>query len=369
MSDFGKPEFLNRLLTAMVMEKASDLYLKAYASPTLRIEGGLSAIETPPLCPEDLRSLALAIMPEEEKKTFPQLPEANFVYALDKLGRFRVNTYIQRGTVAMVFRKVRDDVLDFEELGLPPVLKELAMCKRGLVLITGPTGSGKSTTLATMVRYHNMNATGHILTIEDPIEFVHEDINCLVSQREVGTDTRSFREALENSVRQAPDVLLVGEMRDMESVKTGVYFAETGHLVLSTLHSINAPQTVERLLQFFPSSEHEQVLQQLAFNLRAVVCQRLLQKKDEVGRVAALEIMVVNARMRDLIAKGNLSQIKREMDAFLPDGMRSFDFSYIELYQAGKITLEECIKNADNPRDMKLKLKKMGAMGAGVFDE
>jgi len=363
MSDYGNIEFLDRLLTTMVSVNASDIYIKAETPPTLRIEGQLYPIDSPPLTAEDTKAMAVAILPEEEQKNFPQTWEANFIYSKANLGRFRVNAYMQRETVAMVFRRVRDDILDFEQLGLHPVAKEIAMFKRGLVLVTGATGSGKSTTLATMIRYRNehANSTGHILTVEDPIEFIHHDLNCIVSQREVGTDTRSFHEALINALRQAPDVLLVGEMRDVESVNTGVYFAETGHLVLSTLHSINAPQTIERLLQFFPRNEQDQLLQQIALNLRAVICQRLLPRKDEYGRVLALEILMVNARMQDLISKGAFDQVKKELDLFHTEGMMSFDHSLLELYRTGKITIEDCIRNSDNPRDMKLKLKKHGS--------
>ncbi|MCD6309685.1 MAG: PilT/PilU family type 4a pilus ATPase [Candidatus Eremiobacteraeota bacterium] len=356
-------KFLNELLEVMVREGASDIYLKADAAPTLRIEGQLAPIETEHLSEEFTRELAFDIMPEDQRDNFKNRPEANFVYRGTKLGRFRVNAYLQRESVAMVMRKIRDDILDFETLGLPPVTRDLAMIKRGLVLVTGPTGSGKSTTLAAMIRYRNENSTGHILTIEDPIEFIHDDINCIVSQREVGSDTMSFRDALESAVRQAPDVLLVGEMRDVESVKAGIYFAETGHLVLSTLHSNNSIQTIERILQFFPTDQHESMLQQLAFNLKAVVCQRLLPARDGTGRVLALEIMIVNARMHEHIYKGNLGNISRELDQFHPDGMMSFDYSFIKLFREGKISLDECIRSSDNPRDMKLKLKKIGVYG------
>jgi len=363
MSQYGSLDFFNRLLSTMVQVNASDLYLKAESPPTLRIEGQLSPIESPPLTPEDTKTMAYAIMPEEEQRLFPKTWEANFVYTPDHLGRFRINVYLQRDSVAMVIRRIRDDILEFEQLGLPPVTKEISLYRRGMVLVTGSTGSGKSTTLATMIRYRNQHpsANGHILTVEDPIEFLHHDINCIISQREVGSDTRSFKMALTNAMRQAPDVLLVGEMRDVDSVKTGVYFAETGHLVLSTLHSTNASQTIERLLQFFPLTEKDQILQHIALNLRAVICQRLIPRKDEPGRALALEILIVNARMRDLLSKSAFDQMQKELDFFHTEGMTSFDNSLIELFQQGKITIEDCIRNSDNPRDMKLKLKKIGS--------
>ncbi|MCL5036280.1 MAG: PilT/PilU family type 4a pilus ATPase [Chloroflexi bacterium] len=351
--------FLNEILDLMVREGASDIYIKAGAPPTLRIEGSLAPIEMEPLTEQFTQELAFDIMPKEQRENFYNRPEANFLYKGLEEGRFRVNVYLQSDSVAMVMRKIRDDILDFDTLGLPPVVRDLSMVKRGLVLITGPTGSGKSTTLAAMIRFRNMNSSGHILTMEDPVEFLHKDINCVVSQREVGTDTKSFQDALESAVRQAPDVLLVGEMREVESVRAGVYFAETGHLVLSTLHSNNSVQTIERLLQFFPTDQHESMLQQLAFNLKGVVCQRLIPARDG-GRVLALEIMIVNARMQEHISKGTLGDISRELDQFHPDGMVSFDFSFIKLFKDGKISLEDCIRNSDNPRDMKLKLKKIG---------
>lgn len=350
-------ELLNQILKLMSQEKASDLYIKAGAQPSLRIEGDLVPVNITPFTPEMVEALALEIMPDYQKGPFQNKPEANFMYSLSEVGRFRVNVYRQRGTLAMVIRKIRDDVEDIETLGLPKVLRDLVMLKRGLILLTGPTGSGKSTTLAAMIDYRNANAPGHIITIEDPIEFLHKDMRSIVSQREVGTDTMSFADALENAVRQAPDVLLIGEMRDVASVQAAVHLAETGHLVLSTLHSNNATQTVERVLQFFPSEIHEQILKQLALNLKAVISQRLVMRKDEKGRVPAIEIMIGNARIQDLLNKGELTQIKRELDVFQPEGMQSFDYSLLELYKNDIITAEVAMRNSDNPNDMRLKIK------------
>ena len=237
------------------------------------------------------------------------------------------------------------------------MLGELAMKKRGLVLLTGPTGSGKSTSLASMIKYRKEKAMGHILTIEDPIEYLHTDTEtCIVSQREIGHDTKTFMEALESAVRQAPDVLLIGEMRDVESVKASVYFAETGHLVLSTLHANNAIQTVERVLQFFPEDMHQGILAQLSLNVRGIVAQRLIRGHDG-KRVAACEVLIGNARMAELMRAGSLTQIKRELDQFLPEGMQSFDTSLLELYRGGKISVDEAIRNSDNANDMRLKIK------------
>lgn len=351
------PNLLDKVLRLMRREKASDVYFRVGSPPILRIEGELTPVQTKMFSPEMMEQLAYTLMTQEEREGFKHRPECNLIYYKEDLGRFRTNIYKQRGTIAIVMREVRDDVLDFEKLRLPKILESLAMARRGLVLVTGPTGSGKSTTLAAMIRYRNENSGGHILTIEDPIEFLHTDIMSIISQREVGTDTLSFNDALESAVREAPDVLLIGEMRDVESVKAAVSFAETGHLVLSTLHSNNSVQTVERILQFFPTEIHDQIFKQLALNLRAVVAQRLISRKEGKGRVVAVEVMIVNARVSELLANGQLSQIKRELDVFHPEGMQSFDYALIELYKAGEISAEECIRNSDNPNDMKLKLK------------
>lgn len=350
-------DLLHRILRAAVREDASDIYIRAGIPPHLRVEGELVAIDMDPLTDSVTETMAYEIMPPHMRDAFQNKPEANLVYHIPEIGRFRANIYLQRQSIAMVLRKVREDILDLEMLRIPPVTKQLAMLKRGLVICCGPTGSGKSTTLASMIRYRNENTTGHIVTIEDPIEYIHTDIRCIISQREVGSDTLNFADALESAVRQAPDVLLVGEMRDIESVRAAVYFAETGHLVLSTLHSNNAVQAIERIMGFFPSEIHEQVLGQLALNTRAIVCQRLVPRKDGVGRVVAIEIMIVNARMQELLAKGQLTQIKRELDQFLPDGMQSFDHSLLELVKSDLITQEDAIRTSDNPNDMRLKLR------------
>jgi twitching motility protein PilU len=351
---------LDLVLSAVVHEGASDVYIRADYAPVLRIQGQLAAVEMDPFTPEMTEKLALSLMPPYMREGFDKNPEANFVYQKPELGRFRANAYRQRGTVALVFRKIKDDILDFETLGIHPMLKQKVMEKQGMVIITGPTGSGKSTTLAAMINHRNNFGSGHIITIEDPVEFVYYDKNCIISQREVGTDTMSFQNALENALRQAPDLMLIGEMRDLPSVKAAVYFSETGHLVLSTLHANSVFQTVERILQFFPPTEHEQVLQQLSLNLKAIAAQRLIPKKDGSGRILAMETLVVNVRMRDLIAKGELNQIKRELDMFLPEGMQSFEHALIEMFKQEIISAEECMKYSDNAQNMRLKLKGLG---------
>ena len=358
---------LDQVLTVMVREQASDVYIKAGKAPILRIEGQLAPVECAALTPAMTEHLAYTIMPSHQREKFDSgIDDANFIYVLDGVGRFRTNAYRSRGQVCMVMRRVQEEILEFDQLGLPIVLGELAMKKRGLVLLTGPTGSGKSTSLASMIKYRKEKAMGHILTIEDPIEYLHNDTEtCIVSQREVGHDTKNFMDSLESAVRQAPDVLLIGEMRDVESVKAGVYFAETGHLVLSTLHANNAIQTVERVLQFFPEDMHQGILAQLSLNVRGIVAQRLVRGHDG-KRVAACEVLIGNARMSELMRAGSLTQIKREMDQFLPEGMQSFDTALLELYRAGKISADEAMRNSDNANDMRLKLKSLPVNLAGA---
>lgn len=350
---------MDQVLKLAVENNASDVFFKANTVPHIKIEGQLVPVDIDPLKAIHLEELSFQIMPTRIQHEFREVkPEANFVYAKEEIGRFRVNVYKEKGDLAIVMRKVETEIPTIDSLNLPQILKKLVMQKRGLILVTGPTGSGKSTTLAAMLRHRNENSSGHILTVEDPIEFIHTDIKCIVSQREVGNDTLSFQDAMENALRQAPDVMLVGEMRDAKSVETAVYFAETGHLVLSTLHSNNATQTVERTLQFFPSEMHDQILKQLSLNLRGIISQRLIPDVNNT-RTAAMEILINNARMSDLIAKGELKQMKKELDLFHPEGMQSFDHSLLELYKSQIITKQECIKNSDNPHDMKLKIKTM----------
>ncbi|MCR4783001.1 MAG: PilT/PilU family type 4a pilus ATPase [bacterium] len=349
---------LDKVLALSYQQKASDIYIKADLPPFLRITGTMYPVQCEALTPKMTEYLALAIMPAHERAKFENgHPEANFVYPLKHIGRFRVNAYRQKDTVAMVFRRVEEEILDIETLGLHPVLNDLVLERRGMILVTGPTGSGKSTTLASMIKYRKEHISGHIVTIEDPIEYVHTDTNnCLVSQREIGSDTMSFKDALESALRQAPDVLLVGEMRDQASVESAVYFAETGHLVLSTLHANNAVQTIERVLQFFPDEMHNPVLYQLSMNVKAVIAERLIPAIGG-GRVPALEIMINNARIQECLRKNALVTIKRELDSFHPEGMQSFDYHLLQLFRQGKITPEDALRNSDNPNDLKLQMK------------
>ncbi len=351
---------LNMMLGIMVRENASDIYLRSEHKPYLRIDGEIVLLDIPPISTEEMQLLTRGILRQDELESFVNKLEANVMYVEPSLGRFRVNVYVQKGTIAMVMRKIREDISDFETLGLPKKLEQLSLVRAGMVLVTGPTGSGKSTTLASMVKYRNTKTVGHIVTIEDPIEFVHDDINCIISQREVGIDTKSFNSALESALRQAPDVLLIGEMRDVESVKAAMYFAETGHLVLGTLHANNSSQTIERLLQFFPSEIHPQTLQALSINLKGVLSQRLLKQKTTDARVPAYELMIVNARMRELIASAKISQIQRELDLFHTDGMISFDRCILDMLKKGQISLDVALSASDNPSDLKLKVKTLG---------
>ena len=252
---------------------------------------------------------------------------------------------------------MKEEIQSLDELGLPPIIKELALTPRGLILVTGPSGSGKSTTLAAMLEWINDQKTGHIITIEDPIEFLHRDKNCIISQREIESDTNSFSDALKNVVRQSPDVILIGEMRDRESVSSSVFFAETGHLVLSSLHSINANQALERIVNFFPTDVHRELFVQLSLNMRAIVGQRLLPRQDGKGRIAAVEVLLNNARFRELLKVGDLATIKREIDMFQNDGMQSFDASIMSLYQKNLISQETALSHADSPNDLRLKIK------------
>lgn len=350
-------DLLAKTLKLMSDEKASDLYLKADRPPVLRIEGELVLVKADKLSQQHTQEIAELLMTSAQKGRFNESPEVNLMHHVPGTGRFRVNIYRQRGTVGLVFRRVREDIQSLDELGLPSALKDIALTPRGLVLVTGATGSGKSTTLAGMIQWINENRTGHILTIEDPIEFLYEDKNCVISQREIGTDTNSFPEALRNALRQAPDVILIGEMRDQESVSSSVFFAETGHLVLSTLHSTNANQALERIINFFPDEMHSELLVLLSLNMRAIVSQRLVPRTDGKGRAAAIEVLLNNARIAELLRKGEFNVIKREMDQFIPDGMQSMDTALLNLYQKQVITQETALSYADSPNDLRLKIK------------
>ncbi|MEK7274436.1 MAG: PilT/PilU family type 4a pilus ATPase [Candidatus Desantisbacteria bacterium] len=349
------------LLGKMVSQDASDLFLKADTPPTYKVSGE-TIQEHARLSPMDVERLAYAVMGDEQQVEFVRTNEMNLAFNYPELGRFRCNIYRQRGTIGIVFRRVKAQIPNVADLDLPPILNELVMDKRGLILVVGATGSGKSTTLAAMLNHRNETAGGHIITIEDPIEFVYKDKKAIISQREVGIDTEAYDAALKNALRQAPDVILIGEMRDTESVSASIYFAETGHLVLSTLHSTNAFQAIERMLQFYPGEMHSQILMQLSLNLKAIISQRLIPRADGNGRVAAVEVMLVTPRIKDLIKKGEISQIRGAIQAGSKDGLQSFEQALHELYTKNMITLDDAMAAADSANDLRLRIKGMATL-------
>lgn len=357
------PYTLEDLFRAMTGRQASDVYLKAGARPMFRVAGEVQPSDFPAPSEEDVAALASRAMNEAQRAALQAAGHADFAYWEPALGRFRVNVYLQRGTVALAARRVQREIPSFEELHLPEVMAELARTPRGLVLVTGPAGSGKSTTLASMVDHRNRTTPGHIITIEDPIEYLHEDRLGFVSQREVGTDAESFATALKGALRQTPDVLLIGEMRDADSATAAVYFAETGHLVLSTLHTINASQAIDRVLHFFPAEVHPEVQLRLSMTLVAIIGQRLVPRADGAGLVPGVEVLRATPRVRELIRRGELVGIRQAMAEGRDVGMQTFDDSFFALYQAGLITAETALDAADSPNDLRLRLRGFAPAG------
>jgi len=347
---------IKQLLQVMVEKDASDLYLMAGAPPGYRIDGVILRLGETAINPAIIEKLANSLMNEKQKAEFAIEMEMNLSAAVPALGRFRVNVYRQRGSVGMVIRQITTEIPSLDELNLPDIFKDIAMSKRGLVLMVGATGSGKSTSLAALVDWRNANQAGHIITIEDPVEFMHTHKKCFVSQREVGSDTASFRAALKNTLRQAPDVILLGEIRERETMEHAISFAETGHLAMATLHANNANQALERIINFFPEEQHQQVYMNLALNLRAILSQRLVKTLDG-KRVAAIEIMINTPRLSDLILKGDVSAIKETMEDSAQYGMRTFDQALFELWNDGKISEIEALRNADSANNLRLKMK------------
>lgn len=343
----------------MVEIDASDLYLTVARPPMCRVEGKIRAIGEKSFTSDDLKALADAMMTEKQRGEFAQTFEMNLAQSLPGVSRFRVNILMQRGSCAMVVRRIKADVLSLDDMGLPSILKDLTMSKRGLVLVVGATGSGKSTTLAAMIDYRNSNEAGHIVTIEDPIEFVHRHKQSIVTQREVGTDTHTFQAALKNTLRQAPDVILIGEIRDTETMEAAVTFAETGHLCLGTLHSNNANQAIERIINFFAPERHGQIYMQLSLNLRAIVSQRLIPTVDG-KRVAALEVLMDTPRIKDLIKRSEVDSLKEAMEQSVQEGSQTFDQALFALYRDGKINLDQALVNADSANNLRLKIKLAG---------
>jgi twitching motility protein PilU len=350
------------LLEVMVKQEASDLYLTVDAPPVYRIHGSTHRTDAPPFNNEQLESLALALMRGQQRGEFEEKMEMNLALYYKDLGRFRVNVFRQKGNVGLVFRHIKADIMTIEELELPPIVKDIAMTKRGLVLVVGATGSGKSTTLAAMIDHRNSVHAGHIISVEDPIEFVHHHKKSIITQREVGFDTHSFGSALRNTLRQAPDVILIGEIRDTETMEAAITFAETGHLCLGTLHSNNANQAIERIMNFFPVERHAQIYLQLSLNLRAIVSQRLIPSVDG-RRVPALEIMLDTPRIKDLIKKSEVDTLKEAMEQGIEEGCQTFDHVLFQLYKAQRITIEQALINADSANNLRLKIKLEGLKG------
>ena len=347
---------IKKLLSLMVEHDASDLYVTVDSPPSYRVNGTVRPAGNRCLEPEETVQLAHSIMSEKQQREFEENNEQNLALYYSSLGRFRVNVFRQRACVGMVIRQIKSTIPTLEELRLPAILKDVSMTKRGLVLVVGATGSGKSTSLAAIIDHRNANQAGHIVTIEDPIEFVHVHKKSIVTQREIGVDTGSYQAALKNALRQAPDVVLIGEIRDTETMQAAITFAETGHLCLATLHSNNANQAMERIMNFFPPERHKQIYLQLSLNLRAILSQRLV-KTVEGSRVAAVEILLGSPRIKDLIHKGEIAEIKEAMEKSSTIGMQTFDHHLFELYKANTISLDEAIRNADSANNLRLRIK------------
>ncbi len=344
-------------LKLMVHKKGSDLFITAGIPPSMKVNGRIAPITQAPLSPQQSRDMVLNVMTPSQREEFEKTHECQFAISLQGVGRFRVSCFYQRNQVGMVLRRIETRIPGVEELGLPPVVKTLAMTKRGLIMFVGATGTGKSTSLAAMIGYRNQNSTGHIITIEDPIEFVHKHEGCIVTQREVGIDTDSWENALKNTLRQAPDVILIGEVRTRETMEHAIAFAETGHLCLCTLHANNANQALDRVLHFFPEDRRPQLLMDLSLNLKGVVAQQLVPTPDGKQRRAALEILLGTPLVQDYIRDGEVHKIKEVMKESTNLGMRTFDQSLFELYQAGEISYEDALRHADSANEVRLRIK------------
>ena len=347
-------------LKFMAQKDASDLYLSTSAPPSVKLHGILRPLEREPLPAGAVKEVAYSIMDEDQIAAFQRKPEMNLALSRPGVGRFRVNIFMQRNEVAMVVRNIKIDIPDMESLGLPEILSKIIMAKRGLVLFVGATGSGKSTSLASLIDYRNTNTAGHIITIEDPIEFVHSHKKSIVNQREIGVDTDCYEDALKNTLRQAPDVILIGEVRDQDTMEFAISFAETGHLAISTLHSNNANQALDRIINFFPADRREQLLMDLSLNIQAIISQRLIPTPDG-KRVAAIEVLLGTPLLREMIKRGDVSEIKELMEKSEHLGMQSFDSALCALHHAGKISLDEALKNADSQNNLRLRIGNSGA--------
>jgi twitching motility protein PilU len=350
-------KFINDLLKLMVSRNGSDLFITGDFPPAIKVDGKVTKVSPQPLTGQHTLALTRSIMNDKQAAEFERTKECNFAISPPGIGRFRCNAFVQQGKVGLVMRVIPQVLPTIDSLGLPQVLKEVVMSKRGLTILVGATGSGKSTSLAAMVDWRNENSQGHIITIEDPVEFVHPHKNCVVTQREVGLDTDSWEAALKNTLRQAPDVILMGEIRDRETMEHSIAFAETGHLCLATLHANSANQALDRVINFFPEERRAQLLMDLSLNLKAFVSQRLVPKQDAKGRAAAVEIMLNTPLVSDLIFKGEVSEIKEIMKKSRNLGMQTFDQALYDMYESNVITYEDALRNADSVNDLRLQIK------------
>jgi twitching motility protein PilU len=349
--------FINDLLRLMVSRNGSDLFLTCDFPPAIKVDGKLTKVSPQPLNGMHTMALARAVMNDKQAAEFERTKECNFAISPQGVGRFRINAFLQQGQVGMVCRTIAQVLPTLDGLGMPKILKDVALSKRGLVIFVGATGSGKSTSLAAMVDHRNEHSHGHIITIEDPVEFVHAHKNCIVTQREVGIDTDGWEAALKNTLRQAPDVILMGELRDRETMEHAVAFAETGHLCMATLHANSANQALDRIINFFPEERRPQLLMDLSLNLKALVSQRLMPRQEGRGRVAAVEILLNTPLVSDLIFKGEVSEIKELMKRSREQGMQTFDQALFDLYESGAISIEDALRNADSLNDLRLQIK------------
>lgn len=350
-------KFMHDLLRHMRSKNASDLFLTADFPPAMKIDGKMTPVSSQPLSTQHTKELARAVMNDRQAEEFEATKECNFAISPGGIGRFRVNAFMQQGRIGMVLRTITTEIPKFDDLGLPQVLKDVALAKRGLVIFVGGTGSGKSTSLAAMIGFRNENSYGHIITIEDPVEYVHEHRNCIITQREVGVDTDSWQAALKNTLRQAPDVILIGEIRDRETMDYAIAFAETGHLCMATLHANSANQALDRIINFFPEERRAQLLMDLSLNLKSFISQRLIPLRNSKGRAAAVEVMLNSPLISDLIFKGDVHEIKEIMSKSRELGMQTFDQALFDLYESGKISYEDALRNADSVNDLRLKVK------------
>ena len=357
--------FMNSLLVMMGQRKASDLFITSGFPPALKVDGEITPVSKTTLSPMHTLTLARSIMNDKQAAEFERTNECNFAINPPGTGRFRCSAFMQQNHVGIVIRTINVTIPRFEELMLPPILRDIIMAKRGLVIFVGATGSGKTTSMAAMVDHRNRNSRGHIITIEDPIEFVHEHRNCIVTQREIGSDTESWAVALKNTLRQAPDVIMIGEIRERETMDHAIAFAETGHLCLATLHANNTNQALDRIINFFPEERRQQLLMDLSLNLRSFISQRLIVKRDGKGRVPAVEVLLNSPLIADLIFKGEVSEIKEIMKKSNELGMQTFDQALFQLHEAGHISYEDALRNADSVNDVRLRIKLEGHEAQG----